>query len=134
MRRSLTWLIAGGLLVAPAVATADHHNNLEISAEAALEVDILFALDLPVVFGQWVHAQVAAGVKGRELAQAIRERKAELAQSSETDAEIDAKLAKQRRSAKPIARSYARSANSSSHPGKGSWCAARRSTAHVSRP
>lgn len=143
MRRSSTWLIATGLLAVPAVATAD----LEIKAEVALEVNVLFAVNLPLVahearasgiaeqevavalssareggvsaaeateivaaeveetkkegkpkdnFGQWVRQQVAQGVKGRELAQAIRERKAELAQSSDTDVEIKAKLAKQR--------------------------------------
>ncbi|MFV8755440.1 hypothetical protein ACNOYE_33225 [Nannocystaceae bacterium ST9] len=44
-------------------------------------------------FGQWVKLQVAAGVHGRELAKAIKDRKAELAtMTDEEKAELEAKL------------------------------------------
>jgi hypothetical protein len=47
-------------------------------------------------FGQWVKLQVAEGVRGKELAAKIKERKAELAKmSDEEKAELDAKIAAQ---------------------------------------
>jgi hypothetical protein len=135
---------AAGLLALPAIAMADHHDTMEVTAEAALEVDILLAIDLPLVahearesgipeqeievaltsamnaglsagtatevvaveveetrsrgeprdnFGQWVRRRVADGVTGRELAQSIRDRKAELEDlSEEQERELDEKL------------------------------------------
>jgi hypothetical protein len=142
--KGLMCVSAAGLLALPAIATADHHNTMEITVEAALDVDILLAIDLPLVahearesgideqeidvaltsamsgglsagaateivaveveetrkrgapqdnFGQWVRRQVAAGVTGQELAQSIRERKAELDELSEQEEEeLDGKL------------------------------------------
>jgi hypothetical protein len=44
-------------------------------------------------FGQWVRAQVAAGLRGKELAAAIRERKAELEElTAEKKSQIQSKL------------------------------------------
>jgi uncharacterized protein YoaH (UPF0181 family) len=142
--KRLMWMGAAGLFALPAIATADHHTTMTITAEAALEVDILLAIDLPLIahearesgideqeievaltsamqggisagnaaeivaneveetrkqgeprenFGQWVRRQVAEGVTGRELAQSIRERKAELAAlSDEEEKQLDERL------------------------------------------
>ena len=52
---------AAGLLALPAIAMADHH--LEITAEVALEVDILLALDLPLV----AHEARESGIEEQEI-------------------------------------------------------------------
>ena len=45
-------------------------------------------------FGLWVRREVASGLRGQELAQKIRDRKAEIAEMSEEEkAELDAKIA-----------------------------------------